>query len=108
MLTLLLMWCAAGAACSNGDGGSDGFSGFVLTLIGNDTRYAPGYSEEAFSRIRVGVTESEVRSLLGEPLKESVVFYEADPEACRVVILTGGYVRTPPTSKGLSGNNYVK
>jgi outer membrane protein assembly factor BamE (lipoprotein component of BamABCDE complex) len=34
-----------------------------------DTRYAPGYNEEAFDSILAGGTRDHVRGLLGEPLE---------------------------------------
>lgn len=37
-----------------------------------DTRFAPGFSEEAFSAVRPGMAEAEVVALLGEP------FYKQD------------------------------
>jgi outer membrane protein assembly factor BamE (lipoprotein component of BamABCDE complex) len=33
-----------------------------------DTQYAPGFSEQAFAQIKVGMTEAEVRQKLGAPL----------------------------------------
>jgi len=47
----------------------DGFSGEVCDLLlMTDTKYADGYSQEGFSRIRKGMTEHEVLDILGEPL----------------------------------------
>jgi hypothetical protein len=34
----------------------------------NRTRHAPGYSNRAFSQVRVGMNRGEVRTILGEPL----------------------------------------
>jgi len=42
--------------------------GIFLFNPGIDTRYAPGFSEQAFAQVRVGMPEIEVRQLLGEPL----------------------------------------
>ncbi len=34
-----------------------------------DTQYASGFSEETFAKIKVGMTEAEVRQILGAPLE---------------------------------------
>lgn len=47
-------------------------SGFyLLAYLTGDvrTRYADGFSEETFSRVRVGMSRDEVHKLLGEPLQ---------------------------------------
>ncbi len=48
----------------------DGYDGWFLSQLAlkEDTVYAPGYSDEAFRMVRVGMSQLEVRSLLGEPL----------------------------------------
>ena len=33
-----------------------------------DTRFAPGFSERAFAKVAIGMSEEEVRRLLGPPL----------------------------------------
>ena len=43
-------------------------------LLRDDTRFAAGYSEEAFRAISVGDSEDVVRARLGEPLFESVFY----------------------------------
>jgi outer membrane protein assembly factor BamE (lipoprotein component of BamABCDE complex) len=43
-------------------------------LLRDDTRFAAGYSEEAFRAIAVGDSEDVVRARLGEPLFESVFY----------------------------------
>lgn len=34
-----------------------------------DTRWADGFSEKNFSRIRIGMMQQEVRSIVGEPIR---------------------------------------
>ena len=47
----------------------DGISGWLLSrFYDEDTPYAPGYSDSAFRKVREGMTEDEVRDLLGQPL----------------------------------------
>jgi hypothetical protein len=48
----------------------DGLSGLVLgTLLGHeDTELAPGCTDAAFARIRIGMTRDEVHRRLGPPL----------------------------------------
>lgn len=41
--------------------------GYVYQLV-TATRYAPGYSDFRFRKIRVGMSENEVLCLVGEPL----------------------------------------
>jgi hypothetical protein len=42
----------------------------VALLTGHvRTHYAPGYSEQAFAQVRVGMSRDEVHALLGEPLQ---------------------------------------
>lgn len=47
----------------------DGLDGLLFSL-GSDisTVYAPGYSDHAFRRVRVGMSSNEVVALLGPPL----------------------------------------
>ncbi|ODT98391.1 MAG: hypothetical protein ABS79_05940 [Planctomycetes bacterium SCN 63-9] len=40
---------------------------FSWAVTPDGTRYAPGYDEAKFHRIRVGMTEKEVAAILGEP-----------------------------------------
>jgi hypothetical protein len=50
----------------------DGLDGFILGLfLSEDTRYAEGYSDAAFRRIRKGMTTSQVVSLIGHPIAQS-------------------------------------
>lgn len=47
----------------------DGLNGAAIaTVLGEDTQYARDYSESAFRNIEAGMSEHQVRSLLGEPL----------------------------------------
>lgn len=46
----------------------DGIWGWFFSSLGDDTEYAPGYSDHGFRRIRIGMTEQEVLSLVGPPL----------------------------------------
>ncbi len=49
----------------------DGLEGLALTvLLGEDTEYAAGYSDTRWRQVRPGMTRSEVRALLGEPLSQ--------------------------------------
>lgn len=52
----------------------DGVDGAVLALVMGDTgTYAPGYSDRAFRSVRSGMTQEDVRAILGEPLKAESV-----------------------------------
>jgi hypothetical protein len=47
----------------------DGLSGEIWNLMfATDTKYAKGYSDKAFNKIEIGMTEEEVLNLIGEPL----------------------------------------
>jgi hypothetical protein len=53
-----------------GDGWLEAAGERILPLIDkHDTEYAPGYREEVFSKVALGVTEAEVARLLGPPLQ---------------------------------------
>lgn len=45
--------------------------GFGIWYSRDRSAYAPGYSEEKFSSVKIGMGESEARELLGLPLVES-------------------------------------
>jgi inner membrane protein len=63
---LLLVWLI---------GSTDQVRERVLSVVlRDDTRFAPGYSEEAFRALKVGDAEEAVRGRLGEPLFESVFY----------------------------------
>jgi inner membrane protein len=60
-------------------GSSDPVHERVLSLmLRDDTRFARGYSEEAFRSIAIGDAEQAVRGQLGEPLFESVFYMPKD------------------------------
>jgi len=63
---LLLVWLI---------GSTDPVRERVLNVVMRDsTRFAPGYSEDAFRTVAVGESEDAVRARLGEPLFESLFF----------------------------------
>ena len=48
----------------------DGLDGFLLSrLFQEDTVYAEGYTDEGFRQVHIGMSETEVRQLLGDPLE---------------------------------------
>lgn len=50
----------------------DGLHGALFSAIwGEDTVYSEGYSDSKFRRIRRGMTEAEVETLLGIPLEKT-------------------------------------
>lgn len=48
----------------------DGYGGLLASWLAakEDTLYADGYTDAAFSRVEVGMTDREVADLLGEPI----------------------------------------
>ena len=47
--------------------------------IWDETRYAPGYTQDRFDRVKPGWTKKEVQSLLGSPLvKEELIIYRGE------------------------------
>lgn len=40
-----------------------------LKVFGEDTQFAPGYSDQKFRSLQVGASAAEVRSKLGDPLE---------------------------------------
>jgi hypothetical protein len=68
-LTAGLMFSAllAGAALHFGIG-LEPPEGKFLLAPDIDTRFAPGYSDQGFAEVRIGMTESSVLALLGEPI----------------------------------------
>lgn len=68
-MALFMIVCVVGALIAVNTYLVDGVVGSGLRLIfGDDTVYATAYSEAAFRRIAIGMTEDQVRALLGEPL----------------------------------------
>jgi hypothetical protein len=66
----------------------DGIHGALLArVLGHDTKYAAGYTTRGFRTVRAGMTESQVRQLLGPPLGENWR-YEA-VGACDEVFIRG-------------------
>lgn len=49
----------------------DGFAGVFFGDFSSEdtTEYASGYSDKGFRKLRKGMTEKEVRALLGEPIR---------------------------------------
>ena len=47
----------------------DGLMGVIAdAYLEDSTQYAPGYSARAFRTVKIGMTESQVYTLLGQPL----------------------------------------
>lgn len=59
---------------------------FVLAVhgyVGDETRYASGYSQARFDRIQLGWTKKQVEALLGRPLvKRDLVGLEGGASGC--------------------------
>jgi hypothetical protein len=74
-LALAVLWGVADVRCRRDPHYLlDGLEGCVLPLaVKEDTVYAPGYSTEAFRRVRTGMSKDEVFALLGEPLNRYAV-----------------------------------
>lgn len=52
----------------------DGLDGAALAVVMGDTAvYAAGYSDRAFRSVCPGMSEDDVRAILGEPLKKESV-----------------------------------
>jgi hypothetical protein len=48
----------------------DGLDGLIFgLLLKEDTEYAAGYTDTKWRSIRIGMTEADVRAILGEPLQ---------------------------------------
>jgi hypothetical protein len=47
----------------------DGFGGIIAVVWGDNTVWAPGYTDAGFREVRIGMKRSEVHALLGEPLE---------------------------------------
>ena len=82
----------------------DGWGGGAMAVLyGNDTEYAPGYSEKEFGRLKPGISMKEVEERLGRPLEEYVIGgdeigwkYTRSPRdmsyRVRVVIFKAGFI----------------
>ena len=97
---LLAAWLAVVSLAWFSDANRNGIMGF---LLGEDTKYTPGFSEAAFRTIAPGRPESEVRALLGRPFGEFWFYTPADPRppderpapterACLIVRFEAGVV----------------
>ncbi|HEY7533986.1 MAG TPA: hypothetical protein VH681_14540 [Nitrospiraceae bacterium] len=68
----------------------DGLDGeFLARTLGDTTKYADKYTDHGFRQVHVGMSDAEVRQLVGEPLSESWVYR---PEPCDVVFFRNGVV----------------
>jgi len=47
----------------------DGLVGLIFSHVGDTTVYSKSYTDAAFRKVRIGMTESEVLGILGEPLE---------------------------------------
>jgi hypothetical protein len=61
----------------------EGIDGWFFSRFKNDfpedTEYAPGYSDQAFRRVRRNMTEAEVRNVLPPPLAEVWIYDDRGP-----------------------------
>ena len=67
----IAIWLVAVWLLASDDPVRERMVGFVFP---DDTRFAAGYSEDAFRTITIGEPEGAVRTRLGEPLNESLFF----------------------------------
>jgi hypothetical protein len=63
------------------------------------TVYAPSYREDLFSQVRIGMTRSEIASLLGTPLRKA-------PKPSETWQPDDIWVYSEPPGPGLIGDNY--
>ena len=71
----------------------DGVSGLFLTvLLRDDTEYAPAYTDRAFRRVEVGMSEQTVHDLLGSPLVETWEYTNVRDPGCFMVSFEGNLV----------------
>ena len=68
IFALLLMTAVAATYHFRSMDGLDGL--FFSRLFQEDTIYAPGYSDTAFRKVTVGMSQAEVLALLGPPISE--------------------------------------
>ena len=68
ILALLVMTAIAATYHIRSMDGLDGL--FFSRLFQEDTVYAPGYSDTAFRKVTVGMSQAEVLALLGPPISE--------------------------------------
>lgn len=73
---------------------------FILPLLEpEDTVYAPGFNEDAFSRVGVGATAQEVLGSLGEPLRKKSFPEVIMRQSCSTGCTVWYYSRNGPRSK---------
>lgn len=94
LMSVVSLACVAASGCGEQVRPRAGWGGPLLSLLGDDTRYAEAYTEEKFFRIRPGMTEQEVRMGIGDPLTESLIFDETESDGCRAVFVGRGQVQT--------------
>ena len=75
ILPAFTLWVGAIGVISYSEPTRDAIKGVLLR---EDTSYASGFSETAFRTIRPGLTEREVRELLGSPYQEWWFYTEPD------------------------------
>lgn len=46
----------------------DGYTGSLWAALGDNTVWAPGYTDAGFRNVKIGMKRSEVYALLGQPL----------------------------------------
>jgi len=68
----------------------------VAAALHDTTDYAPGFSEEAFGAIARDQTDAEVRSRLGEPLREFLWFAGGEGSCSQVGLSRGAVERAHP------------
>lgn len=68
----------------------DGYGGWAVSHLAqiDYTEYSAGYSDRGFRQVRVGMTEQQVRELIGEPLDTYSVRHSLDDVGWR-------YARSP-------------
>jgi hypothetical protein len=93
----------------------DGIHGAVMArVLGHDTKYAAGYTTRGFRAVRAGMTESQVRQLLGPPMGKNWIYEAAG--ACDEVFIRGAEVdlivddgcRTKGVTARMPGADVVK
>ena len=83
LISAIVLTGLAAGVCLSHSYALDGPSGWLYSLaFDEDTVYAEGYSDEAFRRVRSGMSESAVLDLLRSPLGE-VWVYGSTPPAMR-------------------------
>jgi hypothetical protein len=81
---IILLWLLF-----SGDPVRDAVIGLFLS---EDTEYAAGYSERLFRSIHDGMTEEDVRNLLGPPLGESWFYGSTGANGCEIVRVSNDVV----------------